>query len=97
MYLEPARIIELIANAPARMNAFNGTISRLRATTKDAPGALVPGRFALSFQECTTIRDLEQDVRALAVEPPAPASPRPFDLSQLGAMLTQGSDYTLDH
>ena len=95
--LEPARIIELIANAPARMNAFISTIFEIARNYEMRQEHLFLAALR-SFQEMhdNYFEDLEQDVRAF-VGSHQLSTAAPFDLSQLERVLTEEYGYTLDH
>ncbi|MDQ2795396.1 MAG: helix-turn-helix domain-containing protein [Bacteroidota bacterium] len=94
--LEPARIIELIANAPARMNAFISTIFEIARNYEMRQEHLFLAALR-SFQEMhdNYFEDLEQDVRAF-VGSHQLRTAAPFDLGQLERVLTQEYGYTLD-
>ena len=94
--LEPARIIELIANAPARMNAFISTIFEIARNYEMRQEHLFLAALR-SFQEMhdNYFEDLEQDVRAF-VGSHQLGTTAPFDLAQLERVLTQEYGYTLD-
>jgi len=94
--LEPARIIELIANAPARMNAFISTIFEIARNYEMRQEQLFLAALR-SYQEMhdNYFEDLEQDVRAF-VGSHQLATAAPFDLRQLEQVLTIEYGYTLD-
>ena len=94
--LEPARIIELIANAPARMNAFISTIFEIARNYEMRQEHLFLAALR-SFQEMhdNYFEDLEQDVRAF-VGSHQLSTAAPFDLNQLEHVLTEEYGYTLD-
>ena len=94
--LEPARIIELIANAPARMNAFISTIFEIARNYEMRQEHLFLAALR-SFQEMhdNYFEELEQDVRAF-VGSHQLSTAAPFDLSQLERVLTEEYGYTLD-
>ena len=94
--LEPARIIELIANAPARMNAFISTIFEIARNYEMRQEHLFLAALR-SFQEMhdNYFEELEQDVRAF-VGSHQLSTTAPFDLSQLERVLTEEYGYTLD-
>ena len=94
--LEPVRIIELIANAPARMNAFISTIFEIARNYEMRQEHLFLAALR-SFQEMhdNYFEDLEQDVRAF-VGSHQLSTAAPFDLGQLERVLTGEYGYTLD-
>ena len=94
--LEPARIIELIANAPTRMNAFISTIFEIARNYEMRQEHLFLAALR-SFQEMhdNYFEDLEQDVRAF-VGSHQLSTAAPFDLGQLERVLTAEYGYTLD-
>ena len=94
--LEPARIIELIANAPARMNAFISTIFEIARNYEMRQEHLFLAALR-SFQEMhdNYFEELEQDVRAF-VGSHQLSTAAPFDLRQLERVLTGEYGYTLD-
>jgi len=94
--LEPARIIELIANAPVKMNAFVSTIFEIARNYEMRQEDFFLAALR-SYQEMhdNYFEDLEQDVRAF-VGSHRLATTAPFDLSQLERVLTEQYGYTLD-
>ena len=94
--LEPARIIDLIANAPARMNAFISTIFEIARNYEMRQEDLFLAALR-SFQEMhdNYFEELEQDVRAF-VGSHELATAAPFALAQLEQVLTGEYGYTLD-
>ena len=94
--LEPARIIELIANAPAKMNAFVSTIFEIARNYEMRQEDLFLAALR-SFQEMhdNYFEDLEQDARAF-VGSQQLATAAPFDLRQLERLLTEKYGYTID-
>ncbi len=94
--LEPARLIELIADAPARMNAFISTIFEIARNYELRQEHLFLAALR-SFQEMhdNYFEDLEQDVRAF-VGSFRLSTAAPFDLAQLERVLTEEYGYTLD-
>ena len=94
--LEPARLVELIADAPARMTAFISTIFEIARNYEMRQEDLFLAALR-SFQEMhdNYFEDLEQDVRAF-VGGQQLSTAAPFDLSQLERVLTHEYGYTLD-
>ncbi|WP_310392004.1 helix-turn-helix domain-containing protein [Hymenobacter sp.] len=94
--LEPARLIELIANAPAKMNAFISTIFEIARNYEMRQEHLFLAALR-SFQEMhdNYFEDLEQDVRAF-VGSHQLATAAPFDLRQLEHVLVKEYGYALD-
>ena len=94
--LEPARIIELIANAPAKMNAFISTIFEIARNYEMRQEHLFLAALR-SFQEMhdNYFEELEQDVRTF-VGNHRLRTAAPFDLDQLEHVLTAEYGYTLD-
>ncbi|TDN36861.1 XRE family transcriptional regulator [Hymenobacter sp. UV11] len=94
--LEPVRLFELIANAPAKINAFISTLFEIARNYE-----LRQEHFYLaalrSYQEMhdNYFEDLEQDVQAFVASHRQVPTP-PFDLDALEAILTQDYGYTLD-
>ena len=94
--LEPARLLELIANAPAKMNAFISTVFEIARNYE-----MRQEQFFLAalraYQEMhdNYFEDLEQAARAFAAGQPLRPTP-PLDLSPLEAILTQQHGYTID-
>ena len=95
--LEPARIIDLIANAPAKMNAFISTIFEIARNYELRQEDLFLAALR-SFQEMhdNYFEDLEQDVRAF-VGGQQLRTAAPFDLAQLERVLTAEYGYALDY
>lgn len=94
--LEPARLIELIASAPARMTAFISTIFEIARNYEMRQEHLFLAALR-SFQEMhdNYFEDLEQDVRAF-VGSHQLSTTAPFDLSQLERVLMEEYGYTID-
>ena len=94
--LEPARIIELIANAPAKMNAFISTIFEIARNYEMRQEDLFLAALR-SYQEMhdNYFEELEQDVRAF-VGSHQLSTTAPFDLRQLERVLTEEYGYVLD-
>ncbi len=94
--LELAQLFELIANAPAKINAFISTLFEIARNYE-----LRQEHFYLaalrSYQEMhdNYFEDLEQDVRAFVASHQLVPTP-PFDLAALDAILTQEYGYTID-
>ena len=94
--IEPARLFDLIANAPVRMNAFISTIFEIARNYE-----LRQEDFFLaalrSYQEMhdNYFEDLEQDVRAFVGSHQLATAP-PFALAQLETVLGRDYGYTLD-
>ncbi|GAA4346802.1 XRE family transcriptional regulator [Hymenobacter saemangeumensis] len=94
--LEPSRIIELIANAPVKMNAFVSTIFEIARNYEMRQEDFFLAALR-SYQEMhdNYFEDLEQDVRAF-VGSHRLETRAPFDLSQLERVLTEQYGYTID-
>jgi transcriptional regulator with XRE-family HTH domain len=94
--LEPARIIELIANAPVKMNAFVSTIFEIARNYEMRQEDFFLAALR-SYQEMhdNYFEDLEQDVRAFVGSHRLDTT-APFDLSQLELVLTEEYGYTID-
>lgn len=94
--LAPAPIIELIANAPAKVNAFISTIFEIARNHEMRQEQLFLAALR-SYQEMhgNCFGALEQDVRAF-VGSHQLATAAPFDLRQLEQALTMEYGYTLD-
>jgi transcriptional regulator with XRE-family HTH domain len=94
--LEPARLVELIADAPARMTAFISTIFEIARNYEMRQEDLFLAALR-SFQEMhdNYFEDLEQDVRAF-VGSHQLSTAAPFDLAQLERVLIEEYGYTLD-
>ncbi|QIX60698.1 helix-turn-helix domain-containing protein [Hymenobacter sp. BT18] len=94
--LEPIRIVELIADAPAKMNAFISTLFEIARNYE-----LRQENFFLaalrSYQEMhdNYFEELEQDVHTFAVERNLTTAP-PFDTAQLEKVLCEEYGYTVD-
>jgi transcriptional regulator with XRE-family HTH domain len=94
--LEPIRIVELIADAPAKMNAFISTLFEIARNYE-----LRQENFFLaalrSYQEMhdNYFEELEQDVRTFIVEEQL-SSVAPFDTTQLERVLVEKYGYTID-
>ncbi len=87
--LEPTRLFDLIANAPAKMNAFISTMFEIARNYEMRQEHFFLAALR-SYQEMHNnyFEDLEQDARAfVASHQLAPALP--FDLAPLEAILTQ--------
>ena len=94
--LEPARLIELIASAPAKMNAFISTIFEIARNYEMRQEHLFLAALR-SFQEMhdNYFEELEQDVRAFVGQHRL-STAAPFDLTQLERVLTREYGCTLD-
>ncbi|QKG53861.1 ImmA/IrrE family metallo-endopeptidase [Hymenobacter sp. BRD67] len=94
--LEPARLIDLIANAPAKMNAFISTIFEIARNYEMRQEHFFVAALR-SYQEMhdNYFEDLEQDARAFVASRQL-ATELPFGVAQLEAVLTQEYGYTLD-
>ncbi|MGI4867317.1 MAG: helix-turn-helix domain-containing protein [Janthinobacterium lividum] len=89
--LEPAQLFELIANAPAKMNAFISTLFEIaRNYELRQEHFFVAALRSYKEMHDNYFEELEQDARAFV------ASHSPFDLTQLEAILTQEYGYTVD-
>jgi len=94
--LEPAQLFELIANAPAKINAFISTLFEIARNYE-----LRQEHFYLaalrSYQEMhdNYFADLEQDARAFVASHQLAPTP-PFNLAILETILTQQYGYTID-
>ena len=94
--LEPTQLFELIANAPAKMNAFISTLFEIARNYE-----LRQEHFFLaalrSYREMQDnyFEDLEQDARTFAASHQLAATP-PAAVAPLEGILTQEYGYTLD-
>ncbi|SES96858.1 helix-turn-helix domain-containing protein [Hymenobacter actinosclerus] len=93
--LDPLRIVELIANAPAKMNAFISTLFEIARNYEMRQENFFLAALR-SFQEMhdNYFEELEQDARTFVVEHGLTAAP--FDRSGLERVLTEKYGYTLD-
>jgi transcriptional regulator with XRE-family HTH domain len=94
--LEPTQIIELIANAPVKMNAFISTIFEIARNYEMRQEHLFLAALR-SYQEmhANYFEELEQDVQTF-VSSHQLSTAAPFDLRQLEQVLTQDYGYTID-
>ncbi|RSK45699.1 helix-turn-helix domain-containing protein [Hymenobacter perfusus] len=94
--LDPLRIVELIADAPAKMNAFISTLFEIARNYEMRQEHFFLAALR-SFQEMhdNYFEELEQDVRTFLVEHKLPAA-APFDRTQLERVLMDKYGYTLD-
>ncbi|GAB3235809.1 short-chain fatty acyl-CoA regulator family protein [Hymenobacter seoulensis] len=94
--LDPLRIVELIADAPAKMNAFISTLFEIARNYEMRQEHFFLAALR-SFQEMhdNYFEELEQDVRTFMVEHKLPAA-APFDRSQLERVLVEKYGYTID-
>ncbi|TGD78917.1 helix-turn-helix domain-containing protein [Hymenobacter wooponensis] len=94
--LDPLRIVELIADAPAKMNAFISTLFEIARNYEMRQEHFFLAALR-SFQEMhdNYFEELEQDVRTFVVEHKIQHS-APFDRSQLMRVLEENYGYTLD-
>lgn len=94
--LEPAQLLELIANAPAKMTAFISTIFEIARNYEMRQEHLFLAALR-SYQEMhdNYFEDLEQEARAFAARYQLGSS-TPANLERLEALLTQEFGYTID-
>ncbi|GAB2454200.1 hypothetical protein GCM10011375_01560 [Hymenobacter qilianensis] len=94
--LDPMRIVELIADAPAKMNAFISTLFEIGRNYEMRQEHFFLAALR-SYQEMhdNYFEELEQDVRTFTVEQKLNAA-APFDTSQLERVLTEKYGYSLD-
>ncbi|MBT2557322.1 helix-turn-helix domain-containing protein [Hymenobacter sp. ISL-91] len=94
--LDPLRIVELIANAPAKMNAFISTLFEIARNYEMRQENFFLAALR-SFQEMhdNYFEELEQDARTFVVEHGLAAA-APLDRTQLERVLTTQYGYTLD-
>ena len=94
--LDPLRIVELIADAPAKMNAFISTLFEIARNYEMRQENFFLAALR-SFQEMhdNYFEELEQDVRTFQVEHKLQAA-APFDRAQLERVLVEKYNYTLD-
>ena len=94
--LEPARLFELIADAPAKMNAFISTIFEI-ARNYDLRQEHLFVAALRSYQEMhgNYFGELEQAARDFAAQHQLPPAP-PASPERLEALLTQEYGYTID-
>jgi transcriptional regulator with XRE-family HTH domain len=94
--LEPIQLFELIANAPAKMNAFISTIIEIaRNYELRQEHFFVAALRSYKEMHDNYFEDLEQDARTFVASHQLAATP-PFDLARLEAILTQDYGYTID-
>ncbi|RFP65525.1 XRE family transcriptional regulator [Hymenobacter lapidiphilus] len=94
--LDPLRIVELIANAPAKMNAFISTLFEIARNYEMRQENFFLAALR-SFQEMhdNYFEELEQDARTFVVEHSLAAA-EPPDRTELERVLTEQYGYTLD-
>ncbi|HLK97035.1 MAG TPA: helix-turn-helix domain-containing protein, partial [Hymenobacter sp.] len=94
--LDPLRIVELIADAPAKMNAFISTIFEIARNYEMRQESFFLASLR-SYQEMhdNYFEELEQDVRTFCGEENVNAK-APFDTTQLERVLVEKYSYTLD-
>ncbi|MCC2547026.1 helix-turn-helix domain-containing protein [Hymenobacter sp. BT175] len=94
--LDPIRIVELIADAPAKMNAFISTLFEIARNYEMRQEHFFLAALR-SYQEMhdNYFEELEQDVRTFTVEQKLTAT-APFDTAQLARVLTDKYGYTVD-
>lgn len=94
--LDPLRIVELIADAPAKMNAFISTLFEIARNYEMRQEHFFLAALR-SFQEMhdNYFEELEQDVRTFMVEHKLPAA-APLDRRQLERVLVEKYGYTID-
>ncbi|QDA61096.1 helix-turn-helix domain-containing protein [Hymenobacter jejuensis] len=94
--LDPTRIVELIADAPAKMNAFISTLFEIARNYEMRQENFFLAALR-SYQEmCDNyFEELEQDVRTFTVEQNITTT-APFDTTQLERVLVEKYGYKLD-
>ncbi|GAB2768507.1 hypothetical protein HNQ93_000176 [Hymenobacter luteus] len=94
--LDPLRIVELIADAPAKMNAFISTLFEIARNYEMRQEHFFLAALR-SFQEMhdNYFEELEQDARTFMVEHKLPAA-APLDRRQLERVLVEKYGYTVD-
>ncbi|MBJ6145947.1 helix-turn-helix domain-containing protein [Hymenobacter sp. BT559] len=94
--LDPMQLFELIANAPAKMNAFISTLFEIARNYELRQEHFFVAALR-SYREMhdNYFEDLEQDAQAFVATNHLTATP-PFDLAQLETLLTQHYGYTID-
>ncbi|WP_246289688.1 helix-turn-helix domain-containing protein [Hymenobacter terrestris] len=95
--LDPLRIVELIANAPAKMNAFISTLFEIARNYEMRQENFFLAALR-SYQEMhdNYFEELEQDARTFVVEHGVAATTSSPDRAQLERVLTEQYGYTLD-
>jgi len=94
--LEPMQLFELIANAPAKMNAFISTLFEIaRDYELRQEHFFVAALRSYREMHDNYFEDLEQEAQAFVASHQLAAAP-PFDLTQLETLLTQHYGYTID-
>ncbi|NVO29892.1 helix-turn-helix domain-containing protein [Hymenobacter lapidiphilus] len=95
--LDPLRIVELIANAPAKMNAFISTLFEIARNYEMRQENFFLAALR-SYQEMhdNYFEELEQDARTFVVEHGVAAATSSPDRTQLERVLTAQYGYTLD-
>jgi transcriptional regulator with XRE-family HTH domain len=94
--LDPIRIVELIADAPAKMNAFISTLFEIARNFEMRQENFFLAALR-SYQEMhdNYFEDLEEDVRTFCVEENLTTT-APFDTTQLERVLVEKYGYTLN-
>lgn len=94
--LDPLRIVELIADAPAKMNAFISTLFEIARNYEMRQEHFFLAALR-SFQEMhdNYFEELEQDARTFMVEHKLPAA-APLDRGHLERVLVEKYGYTID-
>ncbi|UOG73876.1 helix-turn-helix domain-containing protein [Hymenobacter tibetensis] len=94
--LDPIRIVELIADAPAKMNAFISTLFEIARNYEMRQENFFLAALR-SYQEMhdNYFEDLEEDVRTFCVEQGLNTA-APFDTTQLERVLVEKYGYTLN-
>ncbi|TGE16229.1 XRE family transcriptional regulator [Hymenobacter elongatus] len=94
--LDPVRIVELISDAPAKMNAFIGTLFEIARNYEMRQEHFFLAALR-SYQEMhdNYFEELEQDVRTFVVQEKLTAS-APFATQQLERVLTDKYGYSVD-
>jgi transcriptional regulator with XRE-family HTH domain len=94
--LEPTQLFELIANAPAKMNAFISTLFEIARNYELRQEHFFVAALR-SYREMhdNYFEDLELEAQAFVASHQLAAAP-PFDLTQLEILLTQHYGYSID-
>jgi predicted transcriptional regulator/DNA-binding XRE family transcriptional regulator len=94
--IEPMQLFELIANAPAKMNAFISTVFEIaRNYEMRQEHFFLAARRSYQEMHDNYFEDLEEAARAFVASHQLSPTP-PADLEQLEAVLTQQYGYTID-
>ncbi|TDN38909.1 XRE family transcriptional regulator [Hymenobacter sp. UV11] len=94
--IEPMQLFELIANAPAKMNAFISTVFEIaRNYEMRQEHFFLAARRSYQEMHDNYFEDLEEAARAFVASHQLSPTP-PFDLELLEALLTQQYGYTID-